>query len=123
MALPWKPHIVQDIRPKRGTASPMSARPLVNLSYDRSAQPRSRGVRLTSRRVMRFGFGLAGILFLIIGSVSAPTKEPLRKTSTSDERAALEAQLAQLQKEMDAAAAQRDAASKQGKSLSGDITK
>jgi peptidoglycan hydrolase CwlO-like protein len=118
MSQRFKPRIVQDIQPKyRRTVFNTNERKLVNLTYTRPKRFRMPWMQLT-----RTTIAVAGVLFLIIGSVNAPTS--LTNAQTNDqERAQLQQQLDQLQKEMDAAAAQRDAYSKQKNSLSSEVGK
>jgi len=113
-----KPKIVRDIQRKsaRSAWSAGSER-RINLAYTPQ-----RGFSLPWRRILRGAFVAGGIIFLVIGSVSAPTSQTLAQTSDQT-RADLEAQLKQLQAEMDQAEQQRLAASKQGKTLSADLAK
>jgi len=117
MSQPCKPKIVQDIQPHaRRSVFKAHSRALVNLSYARSSR------RMPWKRMTRLGFGMAGVLFLVIGSVSAPTSQTFAQVSV-EERAQLEAELKRLEAEANAAETQRRIYSQQKNTLKSEVGK
>ncbi len=92
----------------------------VNFSYKPSLYS-----RIPFKSIIQGFFLVGAIVFLIFGSVTAPTTSTLaanESASAQEERAALEAQLKELEDQIDQYEGQIQSYQKQGKSLKGEIT-